>query len=122
MQLLNLFLSLQVINQCPCSSWFLSEEKKKSFAQVQLIHVYLPTEKQDMSILHVLDKPNELLTAVWALTPPSTTRQQPFIDNKEGRGSRFARFLSERQTDFGSLKIGDNVIEKPSDLFRRSKM
>ena len=89
---------------------------------VQLIDDAFPAEKQDMSILHVLDKPDALLTAVWALAPPSSTRQQPVIDNKEGRGSRFARFLSERQNDFGSLKIGDNVIEKPSDLFRRSKM
>ncbi|KAH7662003.1 Peptidase Do protein [Dioscorea alata] len=93
-----------------------------SISSAALKPIFEFAEKQDMLILHVLDKPNELLTAVWALTPPSSTRQQPFIDNKEGRGSRFARFLSERQTDFSSLKIGDNVIEKPSDLFRRSKM
>ncbi|KAM0952186.1 putative peptidase S1, PA clan, peroxisomal/glyoxysomal leader peptide-processing protease [Dioscorea sansibarensis] len=93
-----------------------------SISSAALKPIFEFAEKRDMSILHVLDKPNALLTAVWALAPPSSTRQQPVIDNKEGRGSRFARFLSERQNDFGSLKIGDNVIEKPSDLFRRSKM
>ncbi|KAJ0982934.1 hypothetical protein J5N97_011189 [Dioscorea zingiberensis] len=82
------------------------------------------SEKQDMSILQVLDRPNELLTAVWALTPPSSSKPHTSVDNKEGRGSRFARFLSEKQADFNSLKKQeDQVIEKSrDDIFRRSKM
>ncbi|KAL5972539.1 hypothetical protein ACLOJK_039343 [Asimina triloba] len=62
---------------------------------------------QDASILQAMDKPNELISSIWALVPPPSQKPAPFphlpkslmekID--QGKGSRFAKFLAERQVD-----------------------
>ncbi|CAA6671976.1 unnamed protein product [Spirodela intermedia] len=59
-------------------------------------------EKPDRHFLDILDKPNALLSSIWALVPPpppSSRPQLPHADlnGKEGKGSRFAKFLAERR-------------------------
>ncbi|KAF8411133.1 hypothetical protein HHK36_003672 [Tetracentron sinense] len=65
-------------------------------------------DMQDTSILHYLDKPNEQLSSVWALIPPLSPKpglpfphlpQSLLEENKEGKGSRFAKFIAERHSD-----------------------
>uniref|UniRef100_A0A1D1XJL6 Glyoxysomal processing protease, glyoxysomal n=1 Tax=Anthurium amnicola TaxID=1678845 RepID=A0A1D1XJL6_9ARAE len=57
-------------------------------------------EELDSSIFDILDKPNSFLSSVWALMPPPSPSPGPQaqldIKNKEGKGSRFAKFLAER--------------------------
>ncbi|OMO76396.1 hypothetical protein CCACVL1_15703 [Corchorus capsularis] len=63
-------------------------------------------DMQDFSPLQNLDQPNEHLSSVWALMPPLSPkpgppphRQQSLSEdnnNKEGKGSRFAKFIAER--------------------------
>ena len=55
------------------------------------------------AILEQLDKPNEVLSSVWALAPSSS----PFIDNppekaKEEKVLEFSKFLSDKQTTLKS--------------------
>ncbi|KAG4945616.1 hypothetical protein JHK87_041623 [Glycine soja] len=80
---------------------------------------------QDLSLLRILDEPNEYLSSVWALMRPSYPNPHPMHDppqsvtdnkNKE-KGSRFAKFIAERKDIFNSGKSG--VISKeviPSKL------
>lgn len=64
---------------------------------------------QDLSLLQILDEPNEYISSVWALmlsSPPKLTPMsdlpQSFLDNniKEEKGSRFAKFVAERKEIF----------------------
>lgn len=71
---------------------------------------------QDMSLLQDLDKPNEHLSSVWALMPPLSPKPGPHASNlpqsllesnKEGKGSRFAKFIAERNEVFkNSAQLG----------------
>ncbi|GMY37401.1 glyoxysomal processing protease, glyoxysomal isoform X2 [Fagus crenata] len=63
-------------------------------------------DMQDLSLLQILDRPNEHLSSVWALMPPLSPKPPPLPnlpqslledENKEGKGSRFAKFMAERQ-------------------------
>lgn len=87
---------------------------------------------EDKSILQHLDKPNEHLSSIWALMPPLSPRQvPPFLyqpkslpdaDTKEKKGSRFAKFIAERN---GEVFIGPkNIIKavKPSNEILSSKL
>lgn len=82
-------------------------------------------EMKDLSILEILDKPNENLSSVWALLPPVSPKRVPVptvlaqpqslgkaIIDKEGKekGSSFAKFISERQ--------GEMFPKSPSQLVR----
>lgn len=67
-------------------------------------------DMQDLSPLEDIDKPNEQLSSVWALAPPGTSlpdipRPLPFDAKKEGKGSRFAKFIEEKQDFFGGRKF-----------------
>ncbi|KAL2244440.1 UNVERIFIED_CONTAM: Glyoxysomal processing protease, glyoxysomal [Sesamum indicum] len=62
-------------------------------------------DMKDLSLLEELDKPNEHLSSVWALMPPlypkpeplPDTPQFPAEDNSKGtKGSRFAKFIADR--------------------------
>ncbi|GLT82838.1 hypothetical protein SLE2022_011740 [Rubroshorea leprosula] len=61
-------------------------------------------DMQDFSLLQNLDQPNEHLSSVWSLMPPSRPRPGPNLaqsrlednNNKEGKGSRFTKFIAER--------------------------
>ncbi|KAI3937524.1 hypothetical protein MKW92_050305 [Papaver armeniacum] len=82
-------------------------------------------EMKDLSILEILDKPNENLSSVWALLPPISPKRVPVptvltqpqsirkaVNDKEGKekGSSFAKFISERQ--------GEMFPKSPSQLVR----
>lgn len=76
---------------------------------------------QDLSLLQVLDQPNEHLSSVWALMPPLSPKPPPLPHmkqslpndtNKEGKGSRFAKFLAERQ----------DVFLKPTQLNKAGRL
>ncbi|XP_020596584.1 glyoxysomal processing protease, glyoxysomal isoform X2 [Phalaenopsis equestris] len=69
--------------------------------------VFKFSETQDISILEILDEPNELLSSVWALVPPKSRNQQPESESRnyrEGKSSRFSQFLAEQNADIASLK------------------
>ncbi|XP_061341540.1 glyoxysomal processing protease, glyoxysomal isoform X2 [Gastrolobium bilobum] len=62
-------------------------------------------DMQNLSLLGILDEPNEYLSSVWALMRPSSPKLHPMpdpsqslVDNnsKEEKGSRFAKFIAER--------------------------
>ncbi|KAF9589687.1 hypothetical protein IFM89_027215 [Coptis chinensis] len=71
-------------------------------------------DMQDISVLQDLDRPDEHLSTVWALTPPESPRKvPPFLrqpeslqeNNTEKKGSRFAKFIAERN---GEVFLGSN--------------
>ncbi|XP_030480156.1 glyoxysomal processing protease, glyoxysomal isoform X1 [Cannabis sativa] len=79
-------------------------------------------DMQDSSLLQILDQPNEDLSFVWALMPPLSPKVPPLpalpvpllVDKenkKEAKGSRFAKFIAERQ----------EVLQKPTELGERGK-
>ena len=86
---------------------------------------------QDFSPLQNLDQPNEHLSSVWALMPPLSPKpgpvpnlSQPLLEdnnNKEGKGSRFAKFIAKRNellkrsAQFGKVERFPNEI-LPSKL------
>lgn len=86
---------------------------------------------QDLSHLHDIGNPNEHLSSVWALMPPlspksdhllPTMPQFPLEDNKkEGKGSRFAKFIAERPEILQGSTQHDKV-KRPSDDILPSKL
>ncbi|XP_027353322.1 glyoxysomal processing protease, glyoxysomal [Abrus precatorius] len=69
-------------------------------------------DMQDLSILRILDEPNEYLSSIWALTRPSYPKIHPMHDppqavtdnnSKEEKGSRFAKFIAERKEIFNGI-------------------
>ncbi|XP_068654485.1 glyoxysomal processing protease, glyoxysomal isoform X3 [Aristolochia californica] len=86
------------------------------------------SETSDESFLHVMDKPDESLSAVWALMPPAPSGKQSRTDSglpfsvlehkKEQKGSRFAKFLAERQaeTSLSDNKTGVRAEVLPSKM------
>lgn len=64
-------------------------------------------DMQDLSVLHAMDKPNEVLSSVWALKPPPSS-PRPFFPhtilqkNNEGKGMRFAKFLAEKHAEISN--------------------
>ncbi|KAL4201250.1 hypothetical protein AMTRI_Chr02g215120 [Amborella trichopoda] len=80
-------------------------------------------DMQDMSVLQVLDKPNEPVSTVWALMPQMSPRPLPrfpylpesLLDQKEGgKGSRFAKFITEHveKGSFGSSSTAEFIPSK----------
>lgn len=87
------------------------------YAALKPIFKYASGDMKDLSILSAFGKPNERLAAVWALvppTPPRPTQPLPFLPklpNNDSttfgqktepnvqKGSRFAKFLSEKKVD-----------------------
>lgn len=70
-------------------------------------------DMKDLSILEDLDRPNEYLSSVWALMPSASPKPRT---SEVTKGSRFAKFIAERQellkqipppdkTDIGSSKL-----------------
>ncbi|XP_010929294.1 glyoxysomal processing protease, glyoxysomal [Elaeis guineensis] len=60
------------------------------------------SEKQDLLLLQVLDKPNEVLSSIWALVPVQSPKSDSPLEksNREGKGSRFSKFLAEKHAEF----------------------
>ena len=48
----------------------------------------------DERVLMVLDKPDVLLSSIWALVPPPQPHED--LKGKGEKGSRFAKFLADR--------------------------
>ncbi|XP_010460619.1 PREDICTED: glyoxysomal processing protease, glyoxysomal [Camelina sativa] len=82
-------------------------------------------DMQNMEILQTLDQPNEELSSVWALMPslsPKTEQSLPNLpkllkdgNNKQKKGSQFAKFIAETQDMFVKpAKLSRDVI--PSKL------
>lgn len=87
-------------------------------------------DMQGLSLLRSLDQPNEHLSSVWALMPqlspkppplPELRQSLPEENNKEEKGSRFAKFMAERQellkksVQLGKVvRLSDKII--PSKL------
>jgi len=71
---------------------------------------FSPTaDMQDLSLLQILDEPNEYISSVWALMRPSSPKLNPMPDqppsllnykSKEEKGSQFAKFIKERKDIF----------------------
>lgn len=89
-------------------------------------------DMQDFSLLQNLDKPNELLSSVWALMPPPLSPKPgpslpglpKFIvedSNREGKGSRFAKFIADKHEAFKkATQVGK--VERLSSEFISSKL
>ena len=62
---------------------------------------------QDCTPLRDLDRPNEEISSIWALMPSLSPKPGPSLpglppslledDKKEGKGSRFAKFIAENE-------------------------
>lgn len=80
--------------------FFLTLHLKKSPFSLMFSFVSL-SEKQDLSSLQVLDKPNELLSSIWALIPTQSPKSDTPLEksNREGKGSRFSKFLAEKHAE-----------------------
>lgn len=78
-------------------------------AALKSVFTFAKGDTKDLSILYNIDKPNELLSAVWALVPPTPPRPSPSLpflpdvlkDDKRSpdgvqKGSRFAKFVAEK--------------------------
>lgn len=69
--------------------------------------VFLWADMQDLSPLEYLDKPDEQLSSVWALTPPLSSKQSPSLlhlpmlprgdSDNDAKGSKFAKFISDQE-------------------------
>ncbi|XP_057434182.1 glyoxysomal processing protease, glyoxysomal isoform X2 [Lotus japonicus] len=77
-------------------------------------------DMKDLSLLQILDEPNEYLSSIWALMRPSYPKlhsvpgsPQSLVDkkSKEEKGSRFAKFIAERKDIFNdSSHIGKSGV------------
>ncbi|XP_019419712.1 PREDICTED: glyoxysomal processing protease, glyoxysomal isoform X2 [Lupinus angustifolius] len=73
-------------------------------------------DMKNLSVLRILDEPNEYISSVWALMRPSSPKlnampnlPQSLVDNnksKEVKGSQFAKFIAERNDIF---KMPSNI-------------
>ncbi|XP_042478321.1 glyoxysomal processing protease, glyoxysomal [Macadamia integrifolia] len=79
-------------------------------------------DMQNPSVLQDLDEPNERISSVWALMPPLPPSPRPQLPHlphtpldsqKEGKGSRFAKFVAERHSD---------VLPKSNQLLKVLKL
>ncbi|XP_042435588.1 glyoxysomal processing protease, glyoxysomal-like isoform X2 [Zingiber officinale] len=63
-----------------------------------LLPIFRFSDERNFSILKVLDEPNDLLSSVWALLPPSELQNasDSHKNNHESKGSRFSKFLAEK--------------------------
>ncbi|KAJ9566448.1 hypothetical protein OSB04_002414 [Centaurea solstitialis] len=83
-------------------------------------------DMKDLSILEDLDRPNEHLSSVWALMPPLSspkpTPPLPAGDNiKDAKGSRFAKFIAQRQQLLKQTSPSDKMVPD-SSKFLPSKL
>ncbi|KAE9594974.1 putative peptidase S1, PA clan [Lupinus albus] len=72
-------------------------------------------DMKNLSVLRILDEPDEYISSVWALMRPSSPKvnampnlRQSLVDNKskEVQGSKFAKFIAERNDIF---KMPSNI-------------
>jgi hypothetical protein len=76
-------------------SW---NESRFEYIGIVVNHLPLFTENRDSTILSQLDKPNEVLSSVWALAPASSPFPSgPPKKDMEGKVSDFKKFLADKQ-------------------------
>ncbi|KAE8728781.1 Mitochondrial arginine transporter BAC1 [Hibiscus syriacus] len=85
-------------------------------------------DMNDFSPLQHLDQPNEHLSSVWALMPPLSPKPghqlnlpQPPLegnDSKEEKGSRFAKFIAERNELLKGSSLFGKQERLPSQILR----
>ncbi|XP_028776760.1 glyoxysomal processing protease, glyoxysomal isoform X1 [Neltuma alba] len=75
-------------------------------------------DMKNLSVLRVLDEPDEYISSVWALMRPSSPKLPPMSElpqslvddnSKEIKGSRFAKFIAERK----------GIFDQPSQQVKR---
>ncbi|XP_022142191.1 glyoxysomal processing protease, glyoxysomal isoform X2 [Momordica charantia] len=80
-------------------------------------------DMEDLSVLKVLDEPDEQLSSLWALMPqrsPKPDLPQLFGEDHEtkGKGSRFAKFIAERREVFQKPTVHNKGEGLPSKTLR----
>ncbi|KAJ3696075.1 hypothetical protein LUZ60_001452 [Juncus effusus] len=72
------------------------------------------SDKGEISILEQLDKPNELVSSVWALAPLpiESTLQKPQTEERNKQGSKFIEFLNERKDEIRFSKDLEHLLKK----------
>lgn len=87
-------------------------------------------DMEDLSVLKVLDEPDEQLSSIWALMSQRSPKPSPLPDlpqllgedhetkEKEGKGSRFAKFIAERREVFRKPTLHNKGERLPSDTIR----
>ncbi|CAK9181839.1 unnamed protein product [Ilex paraguariensis] len=87
-------------------------------------------DMQCLSLLEDLDKPDEHLSSVWELVPPLASKPGPSLplllpggdDDKDMKGSRFAKFIAERHELFKKETHLSSKVESLSTKFIPSKL
>ncbi|KAK4347178.1 hypothetical protein RND71_033517 [Anisodus tanguticus] len=88
-------------------------------------------DMQDLSPLEYLDKPDEQLSSVWALTPPLSSKQSPSLlhlpmlprggSNDDAKGSKFAKFIADQEAMLKSATQLGKVERLSNKLVQRVK-
>ncbi|TMW90165.1 hypothetical protein EJD97_016120 [Solanum chilense] len=83
-------------------------------------------DMQDLLPLEYLDKPNEQLSSVWALTPPLSSKQSPSLlhlpmlprgdSNVDAKGSKFAKFIADQEAMLKNATQLGKVERLPNKL------
>uniref|UniRef100_A0A9I9CR23 Glyoxysomal processing protease, glyoxysomal n=1 Tax=Cucumis melo TaxID=3656 RepID=A0A9I9CR23_CUCME len=96
-------------------------------AALEPIHRF-SKDMEDLSVVKVLDEPNEQLSSIWALMSQRSPKPSPLPDLPEllgedhgskGKGSRFAKFIAERREVLRKPTLhneGERLL--PSDITR----
>ncbi|OIT27393.1 PREDICTED: glyoxysomal processing protease, glyoxysomal [Nicotiana attenuata] len=88
-------------------------------------------DMEDLSPLEYLDKPDEQLSSVWALTPPLSSKQTPSMlhlpmlprgdTDSDTKGSKFAKFIADSEAMLKSAtQLGK--VERLSNKLLHSKL
>ncbi|XP_057832753.2 glyoxysomal processing protease, glyoxysomal isoform X2 [Cryptomeria japonica] len=98
-------------------------------AALKSVFTFAKGDTKDLSILYNIDKPNELLSAVWALVPPTPPRPSPSLpflpdvlkDEKRSRdgvqkGSRFAKFVAEKGAELALKQDRHQKLDRRHSL------
>ncbi|KAH9298226.1 hypothetical protein KI387_029908, partial [Taxus chinensis] len=98
-------------------------------AALKLVFTFANGDMKDLSILYNIDKPNELLSAVWALVPPAPPRSPPSLpflpdalkNEKRSpdavrKGSRFAKFVAEKGAELALKQDGHQKLDRRHSL------
>ncbi|KDP20992.1 hypothetical protein JCGZ_21463 [Jatropha curcas] len=84
-------------------------------------------DMMDISLLQNLDQPNEDLSSVWALMPRLSPEPSPILpilpedNSKHGKGSKFAKFMAERERVLRS-SVQQSKVESISNASFPSKL
>ncbi|XP_022925830.1 glyoxysomal processing protease, glyoxysomal isoform X1 [Cucurbita moschata] len=95
-------------------------------AALEPIHWFL-RDMKDLSVLKVLDEPDEQLSSIWALMSQRSPKPSPLPDlpqlpggdhETKGKGSRFAKFIAERREVFRKSTLHNKEEKLPSNVIR----